>query len=96
MTKRKGGPSLGVTENYNKLLCDTLTLIYARALVGAHRECYQTLVQADPDNSGSVFVGGAGAQTIELTAGDSITIPADPSLIFVRGNGNTVNWLAVG
>jgi len=95
MTRRKGGAKQGVVENYDRILSGTFAIIYTRAVSAARLGAFQTLIQADPDNTNSVFVGGAAQQPIELPKGESITIPTDPSLIYVTGNGERVNWIAV-
>lgn len=57
------------------------------------------LVQADPDNAISVFVGSATSQSIELAPGQGETLPiSDPNLVYVQSAGGAarVNWHAVG
>jgi len=57
------------------------------------------LVQADPDNTVSVFVGNAASQSVELVPGQGETLPVnDPSLIYIQsaGGAGRVNWHAVG
>jgi len=83
----------------NEALWDGTLLagVVAAALPNHHST--EVFVQADPDNGGAVFVGSANSQSVQLNAGDSITIPIDtPSKIYVRtaaGN-ERVNWHAVG
>lgn len=83
----------------NEALWDGTLLVGVAAVPLPNHHSTEVLVQADPDNGGAIFVGNAGSQSIQLNAGDSITIPIDtPSKIYVRaaaGN-ERVNWHAVG
>ena len=46
------------------------------------------LLQADPNNTGLVYVGDADGQHVELAAGESESIDIDcPTKVYVRGNG---------
>jgi hypothetical protein len=73
-----------------------LAVVVAAPLPNHHST--EVFVQADPDNGGAVFVGNATSQSVQLNAGDSITIPIDtPSKVYVRSAGSErVNWQAVG
>lgn len=62
----------------------------AAALTGVR--CVQLLVQADPDNTESVFLGDAAAQTIQLIPNSSITLPCGNSaLIYAKAASSAAN-----
>lgn len=59
--------------------------------------CTEVLVQAEPTNTGVVFVGGPLSQTIKLSAGVTVTIPVSglSDIVCKTSAGSaTVNWLA--
>lgn len=97
--RREHGTRVTVTETYtmlgggsNNAVGVAPVALINRALLNA-----TTLVQADHDNTGDVYVGGAFGQPIRLAAGESITIATDAGKIYVRGSvaGQTVRWLAL-
>ena len=56
----------------------------------------EVLLQADPDNSARLFIGGSGYQVIVLEAGDAISIPIDNlNKIYARAESGSqlINWL---
>jgi hypothetical protein len=58
--------------------------------------CTEVLIQADPANTGVVFVGGPLAQTIKLSAGVTVTIPVSGlnDIVAKTSAGSaTLNWL---
>lgn len=99
----QSGPMKRVTETYAIIFADTFTVgvdaqqVYVPAPPARRLEAYTTLVQAHPDNAGNVLIGNAANHVIILVAGDSMTIAADPSTIYVRGSaaGQVVNWIAL-
>ena len=55
-------------------------------------------IQADPDNTGDVFVGDSAGQYVQLTPGQSIGLAVtNLDTIYVRGSANNqaVNYLAI-
>lgn len=92
-----------VTETYAIIFADTFVVgvdarpIYPPGTPAGRLQAYTTIIQAHPDNDGNVLVGNAANHVIILEAGNSMTIAADPSTIYVRGSaaGQTVNWLAL-
>ena len=88
------------TETYDTLHCGRRVGGGVAPLAGLspNTRIWQVIVQADPDNAASVFVGNANQQTFELLAGAAITIPIDGThKVYVNiPAGNAVNWLAMG
>ena len=103
MAKREvlSGPITPVSETYDVIYTNTVTIgvnaVQLYAPSPDRLEVRTTLVQADPDNAGNVFVGNAAGQYIQLAAGDSITIAVDPSRIYVRASvaDQVVNWMSL-
>jgi hypothetical protein len=99
---RVAGPISIVAETYGVIHAETFVIgvgirqVHIPAPAARRLEASTTLIQADPGNGGNVRIGNAVAQPIVLEAGSSITIAADPSTIYVAGNGQRVNWLALG
>lgn len=65
--------------------------------LGADTECSEVLVQAKNANTGTLFVGDVDAQTFELTAGQSITVPIDNvNKVYVKASvaNQGANWIA--
>lgn len=59
--------------------------------------CTEVLVQADPRNTPAIFIGGAGNQTVMLSAGATVTLPvSNLSAVWAKTSAAsaTVNWLA--
>jgi hypothetical protein len=57
------------------------------------------LVQADPDNAGTVWVGFEMGQVVQMAAGDVVNIDINnPIKVHVRGSdaNQRYNWLALG
>jgi hypothetical protein len=100
MTKKEGGNSQPVMENYNVLLGNTLTVGNATPLTTNNIVSFSTIVQSSHDNGqgGVVYVGNQHRQDFELQPGETVTIPCGASLIYVRGSdaNQIVNWLAGG
>lgn len=101
MTKRTQGHPFGIVETYDKLLAGTRTVTVApvRLVAAPHVGVYKVWLQADPDNTDTIFVGNQNVQPMELAA--SFMPPGflpihDLSEIWVRANSGTqrVNWLA--
>lgn len=62
-------------------------------------EITEILVQADLQNQGTLYVGNATIQPIELQAAGAISISIDKiGKVFVMGDcaGQVANWIAVG
>ena len=100
MTKRQGGASQPVMETFNILCAGTLaaTITADPLITKPNVESFTTIVQASHDNGGRVLVGNAANQMFELDAGEAVSIPTSPHLIYVRaaaGN-QVVNWLSGG
>ncbi len=88
------------TAPANSLLAGTqsATTVAAALNSGTAAGCRQVLVQADPDNTVSVFVGNATTQPLELVPGDAATIGiSDVAKVFVKTASSTatVNWLGM-
>lgn len=84
---------MGAIYNWTMTVGVAATALRSRSLLIS-----SVVVQADPDNAGSVFVGDADGQAVELVAGTSETIPIDcPTKVYVRGSvaGQVVNVHAV-
>ncbi len=59
--------------------------------------CQEVLVQARKANTGTISVGNASTQPIELAAGESIAIPVDDAnKVYVKASADNqaVGWLA--
>jgi len=59
--------------------------------------CTEVLVQAHPENTKVVFVGGRDTQTIMLSGGVTVTLPiSNLSQVWARTSAAsaTINWLA--
>lgn len=96
--RRRAGPKTTVTETYTMLGGGTFLVGLAARAVNANSLLNATtLIQADHDNAGDVYVGGSAIQPIRLQAGESITIAADAGKIYVRGSvaDQRVRWLAL-
>lgn len=98
MARKQAGPLTGVSESYTRMWTGTLTVGTVQAIDATLDHNMVTLVQSDPDNSGSVFVGNSAEQYIQLGAGASITIAIRASMVHVRGSdaSQKVNWIALG
>lgn len=68
------------------------------AAISTPRACTQVLIQNDPDNLVDVLVGTDGAQVIQLTPGQAITIvTSDVANVYAKNVSSTtqsVNYLA--
>jgi len=61
--------------------------------------CTEALLQADPSNTATVFLGTSAAQPLKLSAGLTVTVPVSnlANLTAKTSAGSaTVNWLANG
>ena len=59
----------------------------------------EVLIQSDPENDGTVYVGNATSQSIVLDAGDVEGISInETSKVYVRGSAEwqRINWHALG
>ena len=93
-----GGPPERVVETYSIMDSGQLTLA-ANVTVPLSTETYQVfqvLVQAGNANTGTVYVGNAMVQYVELPKGTSLTLPIDGlNKVYVKGTaGDVVNWMA--
>lgn len=95
--KVTSGPMTSVSETYQIIQCDTLVLTVAAQAVYASSMGNKTiLLQAASGNSGTAYIGNAHNQTIELPAGQSITVAIDASQVYIKGTASDViNWIAL-
>ena len=59
----------------------------------------EVIVQSDPENQGTAWVGNATSQSFQLGPGEAVVIAIDEtSKVYVIGSAEwqRVNWLAVG
>ncbi len=59
----------------------------------------EVIVQSDPENQGTVWVGNATSQSFQLAPGEAVVIAInETSKVYVLGSvqWQRVNWLAVG
>jgi len=99
MTRAIVNDQIRFTETYDTLHCGRRVGGGVAVLANLPDvRIWQVIIQADPDNGASCFVGNANQQTFELLAGAAITIPIDRTnkvYVNVPAN-NAVNWLAMG
>ena len=98
MTRAKVNDMVRDSETYDTLHCGRSTTAGVHALANIGARIWQVILQADPDNAASVFVGNAAQQYFELTPGAALTIPIDSTnKVYVNITaGDAVNWLAMG
>ena len=78
-------------------MCGQMSANTTAAALGS-QSCSSVLVQNDPGNTVNVYIGNATNQTIQLTPGQSITIPcSNISLVYAKAASSTanVNWLSI-
>jgi ABC-type molybdate transport system substrate-binding protein len=81
----------------NVLLCDSYSVTDTAGAIATSQSVQEVIVQADPDNNEDIFVGNDTNQTIQLLAGQSMTIPVDDiSKIYAKTNQNTATLNYVG
>lgn len=76
-----------------------LVTVVAMQLTELSLSVSSVLVQADPDNTGTVWVGFEMGQSVQLAPGDVWMTEIDnPSKVYVRGSDalQRYNWQAVG
>lgn len=99
MTKRIAGPVAKSAGFYDTIISGIVALsdvVPGVPLSATPQSIFEVRVQNDPGSAANVFVGGPDGQVIVLTAGASITIPANNlNLVYVRSANATVNWLAM-
>ena len=68
---------------------ETLTLSTTKASL-LDRSCVAVLLQSDPDNTVDILIGDTGAQTLQLTPGQSFWLPIrNPITIFAKSVSGT-------
>jgi hypothetical protein len=85
---------------YDRIDCGTLTGAATVApLLTEDRDCFEVIVQADPDNEVNLSIGSSLAQWYVLEPGATITIPTRHlNNVYVRfpaGDDQRVNWIAM-
>lgn len=93
------GPSQPVMETYDWIKGDSFfPTTTVRRVQLARQDNRTTLIQADPDNDGQIWVGSEGNQAIQLEAGNSITIAIEAYQIWIRASDDTqrANILMLG
>jgi len=100
MTKLIGGRAQLGGQTYRDTHTGTIVVgTGAVAISAVTVACFEVLVQADPDNTGSVLIGNnTQGCTVQLTADSAITVRInDVEKIMARAVSGTqrVNWLAM-
>lgn len=99
MTERTAGPVGKSSGYYDTILSDSVVLsdvVPGVPLSTTPVSIFEVLVQNDPGSANNAFVGGPNGQTIVLTAGNHIIIPANNlNIVYVRSASATVNYLAM-
>jgi hypothetical protein len=101
MTKPIRGAVQRTANAFDNMITDRVTLAggpAGTALADVPTAILEVIVQNSPNSANVVQVGNATGQFVELTAGQSITIPInDLSLVYVSSPAGaaTVNWIAM-
>ena len=98
MTKLQRGAVLRTANAWDNFSTNTLIATAAPvALADTPTPIMEVIVQNDPGQGETAYVGNAFGQYYQLVTGSSVTIPVcDLSLVYVTSVGGTavINWIA--
>jgi len=99
MTRAKVNDLERRTETYDTLHAGRNTTAGVNVVANLpNTRIWQVIIQADPDNTASVFVVNQNVQPFELVPGAALTVPIDrTNKVYVNITaGDAINWLAMG